>query len=115
MSVIKKIVLCFAILCLSFPALANDEVVQVTLGKGKIIPIPGRVADVLVANPSVASVSAVQADKLYVVGSTIGDTNIMALDDAGNTLKSFNISVGVDTEALEAMVRKIFPNEEDDW
>lgn len=113
MSVIKKIILCCVLLCLSMPAMANDEVVQVTLGKGKIIAIPGRVADVLVANPSVASVSAVQADKLYVVGSTIGDTNIMALDDAGNTLKSFNISVGVDTDALESMVRKIFPNEED--
>jgi pilus assembly protein CpaC len=113
MSVIKNILLCFAILCLSFPAIANDEVIQVTLGKGKIISIPGRVADVLVANPTVASVSAVQADKLYVVGSNIGDTNIMALDDTGNTLKSFNISVGVDTDALESMVRKIFPNEED--
>ena len=68
MFVIKHILLCFAILFLSLPAMANDEVIQVTLGKGKIIPIPGRVADVLVANPTVASVSAVQADKLYVVG-----------------------------------------------
>ena len=110
---IKKLFLALVLTCLlPVAAMANDAVVQVTLGKGKIIPMPGRVADVLVANPAVANVSAVQADKLYVVGSTIGETNIMALDDAGNTLKSFNVSVGVDTDALSAMVHKIFPDED---
>ena len=92
-------------------AQANDDLVQVMLGKGKIVEIPGRVADVLVANPNVASVTAVQADKLYIVGSMIGDTNIMVLDDKGNTLKSITVTVGVDTVALEHMVKKLFPDE----
>ena len=110
---IKKILFIFILCLMPFAAEANDDVLQVTLGKGKIISIPGRVADVLVANPAVANVSAVQADKLYIVGSSIGDTNIMVLDENGNTLKSLNVTVGVDTSALESMVRKIFPNEHD--
>lgn len=110
---VRKIIILTFLCLMPFSVSANDDVLQVTLGKGKIISIPGRVADVLVANPLVANVSAVQADKLYIVGSSIGDTNIMVLDEKGVTLKSLNISVGVDTAALESMVRKIFPDERD--
>ena len=94
-------------------SLSADDLINVTIGKGKIVTLTGRVADVLVANPSVVNVSAVQANKLYIVGSQIGDTNIMALDEKGETLKSMTVSVGVDTVALENMIQKIFPNEDD--
>ena len=84
---------------------------MLTLGKADIIALPGHVSDVLVANPSVVDVQAVQSDKLYVVGLSIGDTNIIALDSKGNVVKRIDIHVSYDIDAIQAMVNHLFPNE----
>jgi pilus assembly protein CpaC len=93
-------------------AQATDELVQITLGKGDMVRVEGDVSDILVADPKVADVSAVQANQLYIVGASIGNTNIMALDQEGNVLKRLNVHVRVDTAAIESMLRKLFPNED---
>lgn len=85
--------------------------VTLMLGKAEIINIEGDVADVLVANPSIVDVMAVKSNRLYLVGSSLGDTNIMALDGEGNVLKKVNVHVQMDTERLEAMIHDLYPNE----
>lgn len=65
---------------------AKDNVrapIEIILGKAEIVTLPGAVSDVMVADSSVVSVQVVQADRLYVVGMRLGDTNIIALDDKG--------------------------------
>lgn len=91
----------------------GDPILKLTLGKAEVITIPGSVSDILVANPKIADVVALQTDKLYIVGASLGDTNIIATDQTGNVLKRFNISVNVDTDAIEDMVRHLFPDERD--
>lgn len=88
----------------------NPDVV-VMLGKAEMVNISGDIADVLVADPSIVDVMAVKSNRLYLVGSALGDTNIMALDSEGNVLKKINIHVQMDTERLEATVRELYPNE----
>ncbi len=85
--------------------------VDIMLGKAEMVNISGDVADVLVANPSIVDVMAVKSNRLYLVGSSLGDTNIMALDAQGNILKKINIHVQMDTEKIEEMVRELYPNE----
>ena len=85
--------------------------VTLMLGKAEIISLEGDVADVLVANPSVVDVMAVKSNRLYLVGSSLGDTNIMALDGEGNVLKKVNVHVQMDTERLEAMISDLYPDE----
>ncbi|MGE4313692.1 MAG: type II and III secretion system protein family protein [Pseudobdellovibrionaceae bacterium] len=91
----------------------NVESLSLTVGKAEILPLNGAVADVLVADPSVADVMAVQADKLYVVGSKIGTTNIIALDENGNMVSKINVNVVIDTDEIEAMIHGLFPKEDD--
>lgn len=89
----------------------KDQLVQVTLGKGEIVKINGVVADVLVANPAIADVVAIQADKLYIVGSQLGDTNLMVLDAGGNVIQRMDIHVKIDETAVQAYLDETYPNE----
>lgn len=102
--------------CLSAPsgaahAAVTPEVIKVTLGKAQVIPMPGNVSDIMVADPKVTDVSALKIDQLYVVGSTLGDTNIILLDEKGNVLRNLNINVGIDTEVIENLIHTAFPAE----
>ncbi len=86
--------------------------IDLMLGKAEMLTIPGDAADVLVANPDVVDVMAVKANRLYLVGASLGDTNIMALDSDGNVLKKINVHVRMDTQRLEAMIKELYPHEQ---
>ncbi len=83
----------------------------ITLGKAELIDVGGNVADILVADPNVIDVMAVQSNRLYVVGLNIGDTNLIAIDAEGNVVKKIDIHVSYDTDAIEAMIADLFPNQ----
>lgn len=97
----------------SFSSEATKTVppLRVTLGKADIVHLPTGVSDVLVANPSVADVQAVQSDKLYVVGLSIGDTNIIVLDANGDVVKRMDVHVTYDLQAIQSLVDGLFPKE----
>ena len=84
----------------------------ITLGKAELIPVDGDVSDVLVADPTKIDVMAVQSNSLYIVGKTIGDTNIIALDGAGNIVKRIDIHVSYDLQAIQSLIGELFPDED---
>lgn len=89
-----------------------DPIVDITLGKAEMLTLKGDASDVLVANPSIVDVMAVKANQLYLVGSSLGDTNIMVLDDEGNVVRKINVHVQMDVQKLEAMIKELYPNEQ---
>ncbi|MCI5061233.1 MAG: type II and III secretion system protein family protein [Alphaproteobacteria bacterium] len=89
----------------------NSSGVTLTLGKAEMVDVSGDVADVLVADPDIVDVMAVKSNRLYLVGSSLGDTNIMALDAQGNVLKKINVHVKMDTDRLDDMILSLYPNE----
>ena len=84
---------------------------KITLGKAELIDIGVPLADVLVADPSLIDVMAVQSDRLYIVGLNVGDTNIIALDDQGDIVKRLDIHVTYDLQAIQSKVDELFPAE----
>jgi len=84
----------------------------ITLGKAQLIKVDGDVSDVLVADPTVIDVAAVQSNSLYVVGLQVGDTNIIALDGEGNILDDIHIHVSYDLAAIQGLVNQLFPGED---
>jgi pilus assembly protein CpaC len=91
---------------------AEPGPVYITLGKAELIDVDGDIADVLVANPAIIDVMAVQSNRLYIVGLTIGDTNIIALDANGDVIKKLDIHVKYDLKAIQAMVEDLYPDED---
>lgn len=96
---------------LGVKAKGGTQLINITMGKGELVDLKGEIADVLVADPSIADVVAIQASKLYVVGSKLGDTNLVVLDANGNELQRFDIHVKIDETALQAYLNKNFPGE----
>lgn len=90
----------------------KTNTVSLMLGKAEMLDLPGRVADVLVADPNVADVMAVKSNRLYIVGAALGDTNIIALDENGNVLRKVNVHVQMDVEKLTDMIKELYPNED---
>jgi pilus assembly protein CpaC len=85
--------------------------VYITLGKAELISVDGDVADVLVANPSIIDVTAIQSNRLYVVGLGVGDTNLIALNAQGDIVKRVDIHVKYDLQAIQDVVNDLFPDE----
>ncbi len=84
----------------------------VTLGKAELVDVAGDIADVLVANPAIIDVMAVQSSRLYIVGLTVGDTNIIVLDANGDMLRKLDVHVKYDLQAIQAMVTELYPDED---
>ncbi len=92
--------------------MAVEAPTSITLGKAQLIKVDGDVSDVLVADPTVIDVAAVQSNALYVVGLQVGDTNIIALDGQGNVLEDIHVHVTFDLRAIQALVNQLFPGED---
>lgn len=63
------------------------------LNKTEILRLPAPASAVLVGNPQIADVSIHSADTVFVIGRSFGETNIVILDNNGNTLIDANIQV----------------------
>lgn len=89
----------------------GEPIVNIMLGKAEMLSMEGDVSDILVANPSIVDVMAVKSNQLYLVGSALGDTNIMVLDGEGNVMRRVNIHVQMDTDKLERIIAELYPEE----
>ena len=83
-----------------------------TQGKAKMVTLPSNVSDILVADPDLVDVVAVQPNKIYVVGLMAGDTNIIALNEKGETIRRIDMHVTIDTQALQSELNRLFPDED---
>lgn len=88
-----------------------DQSVTLTIGKAEVVPIGSNVADILVSDPDIVEVGPVKDNQLYLIGSALGDTNVLAFDEAGNVLRQISVHVKADTSKLEANLKKALPKE----
>src|SRR5687768_6347983 len=65
----------------------GDPTIFLTLGMAEVIDVGGPIADLMIADPSIVDVSLLQSNRLYLVGVTLGTTNLIAADEAGNVIK----------------------------
>lgn len=88
-----------------------SKTVQLIVGKADTIELKGAVADVLVANPAIADVGTLRSNRLYIVGKSIGDTNVLAYDQNGNQLADITVEVRMDDRSLQDSLKEFFPDE----
>ncbi len=86
---------------LSFSAVAADIPLTtpasgefvITLNNTQILHLPGAASAIVVGNPNIADISVHSPDTIFVVGRGYGQTNLIALDEFGQTILSANITV----------------------
>jgi len=72
---------------------AHGKDIEVTLDQAKIVPLPERVATVVVGNPMIADISLQPGGQVVITGKGYGRTNMIALDRNGKVLMDRDIQV----------------------
>ena len=90
------------------PAPAAD--VALSIGHGRLIPLPEAMKDVFVADDKVADVQVKSARQLYVFAKGAGTTTIYASNAGGRTIWSANLRVGANIDTVDHMIALAMPD-----
>src|ERR1700709_1685294 len=88
----------------------NARFLSLGIGKSIVIDLPRDIKDVLVADPKIANAVVRSAQRAYIIGATVGQTNIIFFDSAGQQIAAYDIAVKRDLNGIRAAIRQILPN-----
>src|ERR1700681_221052 len=79
------------------------------IGKSVVIDLPRDIKDVLVADPKIANAVIRSAQRAYIIGAAVGQTNIVFFDSAGQQIAAYDIAVKRDLNGVRAALRQTLP------
>ena len=88
----------------------NARFLALGVGKSIVIDLPRDIKDVLVADPKIANAVVRSAQRAYIIGATVGQTNIVFFDAAGQQIAAYDIAVKRDLNGVRAALRAALPN-----
>src|SRR5438105_12232208 len=88
----------------------NARFLSLGVGKSIVIDLPRDVKDVLVADPKIANAVVRSAQRAYIIGATVGQTNIIFFDGAGQQIAAYDIAVKRDLNGIRAALKQSMPN-----
>ena len=88
----------------------NARPVSLGVGKSMVVDLPRDIKDVLVADPKIANAVVRSAQRAYIIGAAVGQTNIVFFDAGGQQIAAYDIAVTRDLNGLRAALRQVFPN-----
>ena len=88
----------------------NARFLSLGVGKSIVIDLPRDIKDVLVADPKIANAVVRSAQRAYIIGAAVGQTNIVFFDSAGQQIAAYDIAVKRDLNGIRAALKQILPN-----
>jgi pilus assembly protein CpaC len=88
----------------------NARFLALGIGKSVVIDLPRDIKDVLVADPKIANAVVRSAQRAYIIGAAIGQTNIVFFDAAGQQIAAYDIAVKRDLNGMRAAIKATLPN-----
>jgi pilus assembly protein CpaC len=79
------------------------------IGKSIVIDLPSDIKDVLVADPKIANAVVRSAQRAYIIGAAVGQTNIVFFDSAGQQIAAYDIAVTRDLNGVRAALKQALP------
>ena len=80
------------------------------VGKSVIIDLPRDIKDMLVADPKVANAIVHSAQRAYIIGAAVGQTNVVFFDSDGQQIAAYDIAVTRDLNGLRATLKQAMPS-----
>jgi pilus assembly protein CpaC len=80
------------------------------IGKSVIIDLPREAKDVLVADPKIANAVVRSAQRAYIIGAAVGQTNVVFFDSEGQQIAAYDIAVKRDLNGVRAALKQMLPN-----
>lgn len=87
----------------------NARFLPLGIGKSVVIDLPRDVKDVLVADPKIANAVVRSAQRAYIIGAAVGQTNIIFFDSTGQQIAAYDIAVTRDLNGVRAALKQAFP------
>ena len=88
----------------------NARFLALGIGKSAVIDLPRDIKDVLVADPKIANAVVRSAQRAYIIGAAVGQTNIVFFDSAGQQIVAYDIAVTRDLNGVRAALKQTLPN-----
>ena len=88
----------------------NARFLSLGIGKSIVIDLPRDIKDVLGADPKIANAVIRSAQRAYIIGAAIGQTNIVFFDSAGQQIAAYDIAVKRDLNGVRAALKQLLPN-----
>jgi pilus assembly protein CpaC len=88
---------------------ATSRSIRLGVGKSIAIDLPTDIKDVLVADPKIANAVLRTTRRVYIIGATVGQTNMFFFDAAGRQIAGFDIAVTRDLNGARAAIQQMFP------
>src|ERR1700716_4134583 len=88
----------------------NARFLALGIGKSVVIDLPRDIKDVLVADPKIANAVVRSAQRAYIIGAAVGQTNIVFFDSAGQQIAAYDIAVKRDLNGVRAALKQSLPN-----
>ena len=94
------------------PVVASEAKVRflaLGIGKSMIVDLPRDIKDVLVADPKIANAVVRSAQRAYIIGSAVGQTNVVFFDSEGQQIAAYDIAVKRDLNGVRAALKQTLP------
>jgi len=89
---------------------AFSDSIDLPLNKAAVVELPRDARDVLVANPNIADAVIRTPRQVYLLGMTVGKTNVFFFDGNGNEILDLEVSVATDVSQLQSMLDRYIGN-----
>jgi pilus assembly protein CpaC len=95
------------------PAVASGQTrvrfLALGIGKSVIVDLPREVKDVLVADPKIANAVVRSAQRAYIIGAAVGQTNVVFFDAEGQQVAAYDIAIKRDLNGVRAALKQTLP------
>ena len=88
-------------------SMMNGRPLSLGVGKSVVIDLPRDIKDVLVADPKIANAVIRSAQRAYIIGAAVGQTNIVFFDSAGQQIVAYDIAVTRDLNGVRAALKQM--------
>ncbi|WNO53330.1 type II and III secretion system protein family protein [Stakelama saccharophila] len=86
-----------------------DSVVQLDIGRGRLVTLTKPMSDLFVADDKVADVQVRSPTQLYIFAKGPGETNVYATSKSGDVVYATTVRVGQNINSVQSMLRMAMP------
>ena len=90
-------------------SIAPNRDINLSIGRGELINVPGTMSDVFIANDAVADVQIKSERQLFLFGKSGGVTTVYASNKAGAIIWSATVRVGSNIDSVDQMLTLAMP------
>src|SRR5450432_256372 len=90
-------------------ASAKMRFLALGIGKSVVVDLPRDIKDVLVADPKIANAVVRSPQRAYIIGETVGQTNVVFFDSEGQQIAAYDIAVKRDLNGVRAALKQMLP------